>query len=48
MFAERLRLRSQQRLLATAEDSVLRDFVLRTEMANLEHAPKRILLVQNR
>ena len=40
--AEQLRLRTQQRIIATAEDSVLR-----TEMANLEpldeEAPKRVL-----
>ena len=40
--AEQLRLRSQQRIIATAEDSVLR-----TEMANLESqeedAPRRVL-----
>ena len=40
--AEQLRLRTQQRIIATAEDSVLR-----TEMANLEpqdeDAPKRVL-----
>jgi hypothetical protein len=40
--AEQLRLRSQQSIIATAEDSVLR-----TEMANLESqeedAPQRIL-----
>ena len=40
--AEQLRLRSQQRIMATAEDSVLK-----AEMANLEpqkeHAPRRIL-----
>ena len=40
--AEQLRLRTQQRIIATAEDSVLR-----TEMANLESqeedAPKRVL-----
>jgi hypothetical protein len=40
--AERLRLRSQQRIITTAEDSVLR-----TEMVSLksqdEDAPKRIL-----
>ena len=40
--AEQLRLRTQQRIIATAEDSVLR-----TEMANLERldeeAPKRVL-----
>ena len=40
--AEQLRLRTQQRIIATAEDSVLR-----TEMANLEpldeETPKRVL-----
>jgi hypothetical protein len=40
--AEQLRLRTQQRIIATAEDSVLR-----TEMANLESqeedAPRRVL-----
>ncbi len=40
--AEQLRLRTQQRIIATAEDSVLR-----TDMANLEpqeeDSPKRVL-----